>query len=313
RDVYSTKTGYQQSMKNYASVIGKDKAYLGLDLEKQWDMPQAETPEALAEKAAWTYQNQYGGIMFWAIIKVKEGSPDPYTYLDTISQKWGSDQLYPQTGHNQCICSFDFDDTLKSSGLANPGAKAAIQVCMKYHCGIGINTGRNVLDQHEYHLMWQATNNENLLNKNIMSYIYGNQAKPTTVADDMSVRYVSNSDWPLNSGQKCPFRIAKTCNVLNLIDIYNHNIPKGDQTKNSCVFHFDDSIGQLNNLAKDFTIKFSKPIREVDVTSNLEHFYTLDNKITLSDHKNGIWYTGDIDQLKNKIDHLMYSSNCFNK
>ena len=75
---------YQEAMQNYANAVGKDRAYLGLDLQPQWDVPHPETPEELATKAKWAVDNGYGGIMFWAIM---QNSPGPYVYLDTISSK----------------------------------------------------------------------------------------------------------------------------------------------------------------------------------------------------------------------------------
>ena len=77
--------GYKQAMQNYAGIIGKGKAYLGLDLQAQWGVPQPETTAALAAKAGWAKDNQYGGIMFWAIMN---NNPSAKTYIDTINTQW---------------------------------------------------------------------------------------------------------------------------------------------------------------------------------------------------------------------------------
>ncbi|WP_162272285.1 glycoside hydrolase family 18 protein, partial [Piscirickettsia litoralis] len=74
---------YQIALQNYAGLIGKQKTYLGLDLQPQWGVAVPETPEQLAEKAKWAVEHGYGGVMLWAIIN---HSVNPYNYVMAISK-----------------------------------------------------------------------------------------------------------------------------------------------------------------------------------------------------------------------------------
>lgn len=221
--------------------------------------------------------------------------------------------VYPVAGHNQCLCTFDMDLTIAPAtpnGYATPGAQEAIQSCMAHKCGIAINTTEWTLVSNAYTHYWSpgAGLTENQSNK-VYQYIYGDQTYPTGPESDVTVQEGDKDKCSTSGGWKP----IKVCNLPHIIDAYSHD--SKTQTKYSCIFHFDDSVGDLNSLYQNYG---DKGIKLILVTGNLQQFYMPENYAQQYRDDTGIWYS-DYDssgktagtKVKADIDALMNSTNCF--